>query len=125
MQALQKRGFSAVSTRARIVAGTLLLSVASGCAHEQGSIGAMLSRNHTTGRVTVRNVPPGTGQRAGLEPGDEIVAIDGKDIHELGSDEEVRKALRGDVGTRVKLTVVRDGARRDLVVERGGGLMEK
>jgi C-terminal processing protease CtpA/Prc len=108
-----------------LLAGSLLLSAAVGCAHEQGSIGAMLARSRTTGRVTVRSVPPGTGQRAGLEPGDEIVAIDGKDVHALGSEDEVRRALRGDVGTKVKLTVVRDGVRRDVVVERGGGLMEK
>lgn len=94
-------------------------------ATEQGSIGAMLVRNHVNGRVSVRTVPPGTGQRAGLEPGDEIVAIEGKPVSGFANDEEVRKALRGDVGTKVKLTVVREGARREIEVERGGRLEDK
>ncbi len=84
-----------------------------------GSIGVELARDHVTGRVRVYQAPPGTGQRAGLEPGDVILAIDGKDIHSFASDDDVRKALRGDVGTRVKLTVERSGARREIEVERG------
>ncbi len=94
-------------------------------ATEQGSIGVMLVRNHANGRVSIRTVPPGTGQRAGLEPGDEIVAIEGKPVSGFSSDEEIRKALRGDVGTKVKLTVLREGARREIEVERGGRLEEK
>ena len=85
----------------------------------------MLVRNHVSGRVSIRTVPPGTGQRAGLAPGDEIVAIDGKPMTAFPTDEDVRKALRGDVGTKVKLTVVREGARREIEVERGGRLEEK
>lgn len=84
-----------------------------------GSIGVNLARDQKTGRVRVFEAPPGTGQRAGLAAGDLIVAIDGKDIHEFKSNDEVRAALRGDVGTRVRLTIERDGERRDLEVERG------
>lgn len=94
-------------------------------ATEQGSIGVMLVRNHVSGRVSVRTVPPGTGQKAGLEPGDEIVAIGGKPVSAFANDEEVRKALRGDVGSKVKLTVLREGARREIEVERGGRLEDK
>ncbi len=56
--------------------------------------------------------------RAGLEPGDEIVAVDGKDVRKM-SPAEVRAALRGPVGTKVKLEVERGGARREVLVERG------
>lgn len=122
MQALQ-------NNRPTLALGALLLCLfslsGSACAHEQGSIGAMLARSHVTGRVAVRAVPPGTGRQAGLEPGDEIVAIDGKDVQTFSSDEEVRQALRGDVGTKVVLTVKREGARRQITVERGGKLQEK
>lgn len=59
-----------------------------------------------------------TAARAGIEAGDEIVAIDGREVKALSS-EEIRKALRGDVGSTVTLTVVRDGMRRDVKVTRG------
>ncbi len=84
-----------------------------------GSIGVKLARNQKTGQVRVFEAPPGTGQRAGLAAGDVIVAIDGKSVLDFASDDDIRKALRGDVGTRVKLTIERDGERRDIEVERG------
>ena len=58
--------------------------------------------------------------RAGIEEGDEIVAIGGKNVDRM-SPQEIHEALTGDVGTKVTLTVRRDGrgAGRDIVVERG------
>jgi carboxyl-terminal processing protease len=98
----------------------LLVLVLVGCASRPvGSIGVNLARDQKTGRVRVFEAPPGTGQRAGLAAGDLILEIDGKDIHEFKSNDEVRKALRGDVGTRVRLTVEREGERRVIEVERG------
>jgi carboxyl-terminal processing protease len=44
--------------------------------------------------------------RAGIQPGDLIVAIDGKSTHDTGLDEIVR-VLRGKPGTSVKLTIAR------------------
>jgi S1-C subfamily serine protease len=84
-----------------------------------GSIGAVLGKRHGDGRVYVRDVPAGmTGAEAGLEPGDEIVAIDGRDVRTM-STEDVQGALRGKIGTTVVLTVDRAGARRDVPVRRG------
>jgi C-terminal processing protease CtpA/Prc len=84
-----------------------------------GSIGAVLGKRHSDGRVYVRDVPAGmTGAEAGLEPGDEIVAIDGRDVRTM-STEDVQGALRGKIGTTVVLTVDRAGARRDVPVRRG------
>lgn len=82
-----------------------------------GTIGAVLGQR-TDGRLFVRGVPPGQGaDRAGLEIDDEILAIDGRPVKEL-SQEDVRRAVRGDVGSKLTLTVERAGQRRDVKVER-------
>ncbi len=46
--------------------------------------------------------------KAGVEQGDEVTAIDGKEVSAMTPD-EVHQALAGAVGTKVKLTIVRDG----------------
>jgi carboxyl-terminal processing protease len=103
----------------RLRAPWLALAIVAACGGSTtGSIGAQLG-HRDDGRLFVREAPPEmTGAKAGLEPGDEILAIDGRDVGAL-SDEEIRNALRGRVGTRVRLTVKRDGAKRDVEVERG------
>jgi len=56
--------------------------------------------------------------RAGLKIGDKIIAIDGKDATGFTT-EQVSAALKGDPGTKVKLTVERlDGTRQTLVLTR-------
>lgn len=88
----------------------------------RGSVGAMLGKNHDTGRVYVREVPSDMpAARAGLRPGDEIVAIDGKPVLAMSPD-EVHRALAGAVGSKVKLSVHRekaDGGDVEIEVERG------
>ena len=85
----------------------------------QGSIGALLAKDNKDGRLYVRETPPDMGAaRAGLEPGDEIVAIEGKPARDLSAD-QVHQALHGDVGTKVSLTISRRGVERTLQVERG------
>lgn len=82
-----------------------------------GTIGALLGQR-SDGRLFVRGVPPGEGaDRAGLEIEDEILAIDGRPVKEM-SQEEVRRAVRGDVGSKLTVTVERAGQRRDVVIER-------
>ena len=91
--------------------GLLLVALAlMGCGAERpGSIGAHLSRDNETGALYVRDLFPGlAGERAGLLPGDEIIMIDGNYVRELDAP-RVREMLRGQVGTAVKLTVVRGG----------------
>ena len=61
------------------------------CGPSKGTIGAVLARD-----------------RAGLEPGDEILLIDGRDARALGP-HGVHQALSGNVGDPVKLTLVRRG----------------
>jgi C-terminal processing protease CtpA/Prc len=74
------------------------------------------------GRLFVREVPPRLGAaQSGLEPGDEILLIDGKDVR--GFDEAaLHRELGGDVGTTVKLTVARGDAVLRIVVTRTAAL---
>ncbi len=52
----------------------------------------------------------GPAARAGLKSGDVIVAIDGESVHGVGFDKIVKK-MRGAPGTKVRLTVRREGTR--------------
>ncbi len=54
-------------------------------------------------------VPGGPSDRLGIEAGDKFIAIDGKPAIKL-KDDEVKKALRGPKGTKVRVTVFRAGA---------------
>lgn len=84
-----------------------------------GSIGAVLGKSRSDGRLYVRDAPPGmSAARAGIDVGDEIVAIDGQDVRGMSID-EVHAVLRGKIGTKVVLTIDRSGARREITVERG------
>jgi C-terminal processing protease CtpA/Prc len=78
------------------------------CATERpGSIGARLSRDNETGALYVRDLFPGlAGERAGVLPGDEIIMIDGHFVRDVDAP-RVREMLRGQVGTAVRLTIVR------------------
>jgi carboxyl-terminal processing protease len=82
-----------------------------------GTIGALLGKR-TDGRLFVRGVPAGEGaDRAGVEVDDEIVAINGRAVGEM-SEEDIRKAVRGDVGSSLLITVERGGQRRNVKIER-------
>lgn len=66
----------------------------------------------------VRGAPAGQGAaEAGLLIDDEIVAIDGKDVKGM-SEEDVRRAVRGDLGSTLTVTVVREGQRKDVAIKR-------
>ena len=85
------------------------------CASEPGTIGAALGKQ-ADGRMFVRTTPPGQGAaEAGLLIDDEIVAIDGKDVKGM-SEEDVRRAVRGDLGSSMVLTIVREGVHQLLAV---------
>ena len=85
--------------------GAVLLAGA-GCATPAGTIGAILGRRRD-GRVFIRDAPAElASQRAGLIAGDEILLIDGQDVRFM-DDQELHRALSGEPGTRVKLTLIR------------------
>jgi membrane-associated protease RseP (regulator of RpoE activity) len=56
--------------------------------------------------------------KAGLRPGDTLVAIDGRPLERTGYDSwtAVQEAIRGSAGEPLELTIDRDGERRDLTV---------
>lgn len=105
----------------------MILLIASGtaCASAApGTIGAALGQR-TDHHVFVRSVPPGQGaDRAGLVVDDEVVAIQGRDVAEMTPD-DIRRACRGDVGSTVTVTILRDGTRRDVKVTRTPLLADK
>ncbi len=78
------------------------------CSSQRGTLGAVLGQS-AEGKRTVRQVPRGLGAaKAGLEPGDQILLIDGIDVRTL-DERALQELLTGEVGQPVKLTVVRGG----------------
>ena len=104
--------------RARLVFVPLTFAAVSGCASAPaGTIGAALGQR-TDHRLFVRSAPPGEGaDRAGLGEDDEILAIDGRDVHVM-TEEEIRSAVRGPVGSTLVVKVQRGDDRRDVTVVR-------
>ncbi|PKN49145.1 MAG: hypothetical protein CVU63_02960 [Deltaproteobacteria bacterium HGW-Deltaproteobacteria-20] len=97
----------------------LLLPLLLACGPSAGSIGAVLSKHNATGQVTIREVPPNMeAASAGLQPGDRILLIDGRDVRPMNA-EQVHEALVGPIGSTVALTVERDGRILRLEVKRG------
>lgn len=62
----------------------------------------------------VENSP---GQKAGLQEGDEILAVDGVPVTQMAFD-EVAAHVRGQAGTDVVLTIMRDNANQDITITR-------
>ena len=83
----------------------------------QESIGIKSSFNPADGSLTVTEVVPGGPSETLLKPYDRIVRIDTTPLKGL-SVQEVQDLLKGEVGTRVSLKVVRDVAIFDLLVTR-------
>ena len=87
-------------------AGLAALVAAVACGPKKGTIGAVLGQT-PEGELTIHDVPEGlAADKAGLKVGDKILTIDGKDVRALGP-KGVHQALSGEVGEKVKLTVVR------------------
>ncbi|HVY28228.1 MAG TPA: PDZ domain-containing protein [Polyangiaceae bacterium] len=78
------------------------------CLPERGTIGAVIAQTPDQ-RLVLRDVPTGLAAgQAGLQPGDELLLIDGRDVRELDA-QGVHQALIGEVGDPVKLTLLREG----------------
>ena len=79
----------------------------SSLAGEYEGIGAYVDT--TTEYLTITSPMPGSpAERAGLQPGDQVVAIDGEDM--TGVDAEVaRSKVIGPANTTVHLTILREG----------------
>ena len=55
--------------------------------------------------------------KAGIQPGDVVLKVDGTDIHGMTTD-QAGNLIRGPQGTSVTLTVDRDGVQKDIAVQR-------
>lgn len=93
---------------AGVAAFVLVLAACLGSSGSSGgSIGAVLVRDNITGVVEVRDAPDGrAASNAGLREGDRVKMIDGVHVDELDKG-RIRELLRGPVGSKVTLTVVR------------------
>ena len=70
------------------------------------------------GYVTILRVEEGgPAKEAGVMAGDTLIAVDGQDIKDWDID-ETKNRVRGEEGTKVSLTVLRDGKKQTLEVER-------
>ena len=80
--------------------------LAGACGPGKGTIGAVLGQRDD-GTLHVRDVPDDlAADKAGLQPGDQVLLIDGMDVRGL-SDVQVHQLLSGDVDQPVRLTVIR------------------
>lgn len=61
--------------------------------------------------------PGGPAREAGILPGDVIVAVEGENAFAMGTD-GARDKIRGEIGTDVRITVLRDGEEREFTLTR-------
>lgn len=83
-------------------------------------VGILVQRNSEGWIEALRVYEGGPAEKAGVEPGDMIVAVDGYQItSDVKSYDEAVSRIRGEDGSEVVLSVVRDGRRMDITVVRG------
>lgn len=86
----------------------------------QGSfagIGVVMGMDNNKNINIVAVMEDSPGQKAGLAEGDQIIAVDGTPVTEMAFD-EVAAHVRGEPGTDVVLTIMRDGAQQDYTITR-------
>jgi carboxyl-terminal processing protease len=73
-------------------------------------IGAQLDRRKTKeGFILVsKPIPNSPAWKAGIKGGDLIVAVDGESVEKMDIDEAIRR-IKGETGTKVRVTIRRDG----------------
>ncbi|MBX3083415.1 MAG: S41 family peptidase [Anaerolineae bacterium] len=71
-------------------------------------IGANVQKDDTTGGLKIVSTIEGSPARGKLKSGDIIIKVDGQDITNLTESQIISK-VRGTAGTKVKLSVLRDG----------------
>lgn len=99
---------SALGQAGALIAALLGVTLLSACGADRGTIGALIAQTPDR-QLVLREVPPTLAAgRAGLQAGDQLLLIDGRDVREL-DERGVHLALAGNVGDPVKLTLLREG----------------
>jgi len=76
---------------------------------EYEGIGAVVRQDEKTGGLELVSIMEDSpAEKAGLQPGDQIVKVEGKDVTHLGQNEIVAM-VRGPAGTPVRLGILRSG----------------
>lgn len=65
----------------------------------------------------LRTLPDNPARKAGILAGDIIYKVNGEDVYTLSA-EEISKKVRGETGTEVTVTVVRDGEEKSFTMKR-------
>ena len=65
----------------------------------------------------LRTLPDNPAKKAGILAGDIIYKVDGEEVYSLSTD-EIAKKVRGEAGTEVPITVVRDGKEHEYTMKR-------
>ncbi len=87
-----------------------------------GGIGAEISEKD--GYVTIVTPLKGTpAEKAGLKPGDKILKINATSTKGMSSENAI-SLIRGEAGTKVTLTIYRDGAKEPLVIPIVRGIID-
>ncbi len=86
-----------------------------------GGIGATLSRPEEGGPVILEPIPGNPAQLAGIQSGDQLIAVDGDPITVEMTVADVAERVRGEKGTTVTLTIIHPDEEEavDIEVERG------
>ena len=79
-------------------------------------IGATVEKDATTGGLKIVSTIEGSPARGKLKSGDVIIKVDGKDITGMTETQIISK-VRGAAGTKVTLTVVRDGEDKPIDID--------
>lgn len=72
--------------------------------------------------MVVSAVAGGPSEQLGIQPGDRIIKVDGKNVAGINiTSNQVMQSLRGPSGTKVKVTIFRktNGQTRDYLITRG------
>ena len=73
-----------------------------------GGVGLSISKNADKGLMVVSPIEDGPGEKAGILSGDIITEIDGKSTKDMSVD-NAANIMRGKEGSKVTLTIVREG----------------
>ena len=65
----------------------------------------------------LRTLPDNPARKAGILAGDILYKVDGEEVYSLSTD-EISKKVRGETGTEVTVTVVRDGEEKSFTMKR-------